>query len=376
MRRVMVILIIMSTIFTVGCWDMKDMNTRIYPYSVGLELNDINDDRNLYTVNFTYPNIKSMGKNPESNDKVFIINEKARNLFEATHKLSVRNSDKMDLKHLKVLAISEGVAENKKLLKEILDGISRDFKINKMVDLLMIEGSVEEFFQAKKDAKRQETTEGSIYSLLSNEQDSTRFIPKSVSEFNEDMDYCKSAHMPIGKISKDENIIAGAAVFKDYKLVGKLNMQENKYLSLLIDHVVDEGLDVEYEGDNLSLEVSRVKTKRELIESGDKIKIKITTKISAQIHEYIMSNGHEINSEKELEKMGKAIDKKIEYNMKKVIDKIQQELNADIIGVYKYLNRYHPKLWKKVKDDWNEIFPKIEIEFDSDVNIRRRGLTT
>lgn len=373
MKRLLLIIIILATVFTTGCWDMVEINKRVYPYSVGLDLDGKED---LYKVSFTYPNIKAAGKNPESDITTFMIETGAKNIFEAIHKLTIRNSDPIDLKHLKVLVMSEEVSKDRKRLRAIIDGMDRDYKINNQIDLLFIEDSVKKFFEVKKDSKRQETSEGSIYNLLQNQQNSTRFTPKTLSTFIEDMDYCKSAHMPIGIVSEDEIVIIGAAVFKDYNFIGKLNGNENKYLSILIGDVKNDGLEVEYKGEDLSLEVNRVKSKRRLIESDDKIKIKFSIEIRCQIHEYTMSDGEEIDSEKTLKDMGKTMEKKLNHNMNKVIEKVQKDLNTDIIGVYKYLHRYHPQVWNKVKDDWDEIFPQIEIDLDIDVNIRRRGLTT
>lgn len=355
---------------------MKEINERIYPYSVGVDFYNKEDKKNLYNVSFTYPNIDAMGKDPQSEETTFVLAQTARNIFDASHKLTIRNSQSIDMEHLKVLLICEEIGKDGKRVKQMIDGLSRGFDINKIVKLLIVEGCVEDFLQVKKESKRQETKEGSIYSLLRNLQDSTRFIPNSLSEFIEDMDYCKSSYIPIGKISKDENTIQGVGIFKDYELVGRLNKEESRYLSLLIGHVENDGLDVMYKENDLTLEIRKANTKRRFIESKDKIKIKFTTTIKAQIHQYIMSNGHEIDSKEDLNNMEKAMNKKVEYNMKKVIDKIQKDFNADILGVYQHLNRYHPKLWNKIKDDWDREFPKIEIEFESDVKIKRRGLTS
>lgn len=376
MKKLILIFLIIFTIITTGCWDMKEINRRIYPYSVGFDLNEDRASRDIYDVSITYPNIRAMGKDPTSEDTSFVISVVAKNIFDATHKLTVRNSEPIDLKHLKVLAISEEVSKDKKNLKGIIDGIDRDFKINKMVELLLAEDSAKKFLEVKRDSKRQETSEGSIYRLLRNEQESTRFTPKSLSEFIEDMDYCKSAHMPIGKVSGEEIIISGAAVFKDYNFVGKLNGNENKYLSILVGDIKNDSLEAEYNGEDLSLEVTRIKSSRKLIESKDKIRVRFSIIIRCQIHEYTMSDGKEIDSEKVFEEMGKTMEKKLEHNIKKVLDKIQKDFNTDIIGVYKHLHRFHPKIWNKVKDDWDNVFPEIEIDLDIDVNIRRRGLTT
>ena len=43
--------------------------------------------------------------------------------------------------------------------------------------------------------------------------------------------------------------------------------------------------------------------------------------------------------------------------------------------VYNYLDKYHHKLWEEIEDDWDKIYPEIEIDVVVDVKIRRRGIT-
>ena len=53
---------------------------------------------------------------------------------------------------------------------------------------------------------------------------------------------------------------------------------------------------------------------------------------------------------------------------------LQKEYKADAIGVGEYISKFHPKVWKEVSEDWDEIFSQMDIEVALTVDVRRRGL--
>lgn len=375
MKRLLVLVLILFIIFVTGCWDRIEINQRIFPYSVGLDVDeDTGDDDNL-TITFSYPNINALGKDPSSEDKAFLISGKAHNIFEATHNLSTNIQEPIDLKHLKVLAISDKLASNEIEIRQTLDGLIRDFVISKMVNLLVVRGKTKDLLEAKLESARQETTEGSLYSLLRNEQHSTRFTPKTLSKFIEDMDGQGASHMPTGFVQDEELVISGAGIFKEFKLIGYLNEIENRDVAFLNQEVVADGLDTDFDGRELSLLVTSTKSKKKLVDSGEEPKVLFSVRVECQVHEYILNTSKNIDSQKILRSMEKTMADKLKKSLKKTIRKLQGDYNADIIGVSGYLDKFHPKLWKQLKDDWETIFPHLDIDVEVDVKIRRRGLT-
>lgn len=371
------ILIIILTILATGCWDMVEINERIFPYTAGIDNNYQSvDQKDKYIISFSYPNINALGNNPSSATKVFSVSTEASNIFEATHNLSNQIQEPIDLKHLKVLSISEDVAKDPNSIRQILDGINRDFVINKMVHLMVVKGSARELFNVKVKSQRQEAIDGSIYSILRNRQNSTRFTPKTINRFIRDMDTQGASHMPVGIAGNNEVIVSGAGVFKNYKLVGYLNEMENRDVAILNGDLVQDGLDTQYEDSNLSLLIANLKSKRKIITVDEDIKVIFNVQVEGQINEFILDDNDKIDSDLIIKDMEKVLCKEMEKGLNKTIYKLQRELNADVIGILEHLYRFHPSLWEQVKDDWDSIFPQLDIKVNIDLNIRRRGLTT
>ena len=110
MKKIIVVVLIISLIFTVGCWDMEEINNIIFPYTLGIDFNDDSENdkgESLYNVSLTYPNIESMNGKTSDSESTYLLVEKGNNIFDASHKLTIRNSQPIDLKHLKVLILSD-----------------------------------------------------------------------------------------------------------------------------------------------------------------------------------------------------------------------------------------------------------------------------
>ncbi len=60
--------------------------------------------------------------------------------------------------------------------------------------------------------------------------------------------------------------------------------------------------------------------------------------------------------------------------MKETIEYVQKEYGADIFFFYNAMQRYAPDTWDKVKDDWDNVFPKVKTNIKVSVKIEQVGL--
>ena len=371
MKKILLIFLCFSMIFMTACWDMIDLEDRILPYSLAIDLST-NDSKNPLLFCFSYPNINALGKNPTQEELVYIINVNAKSLFDATNELTSREHHPIFLKHLNVLLMSEAVFTNEMHLRQILDGIQRDYLINKMLYLLITKASAQDLLEKKLESKRQETIEGLFVSLLHNEQESNKFTPIRIMEFIHDIDKRKVAVIPLAA-SVDDIEMAGGGLFKDYKFVGYIDEDMNRDVCILNDKAHTTELCLDYNKINLSLQLTHINSKKRLVKE-DELKFEYNIKIDGQIQEYILDENKKIDSSEVTEDMEKAINKFIESQLSSTVEKLQKEYNADVLGILEYLNKFHPKIYKEVEANWDSIFPHIDIDVKVNVKIRRRGL--
>lgn len=56
-----------------------------------------------------------------------------------------------------------------------------------------------------------------------------------------------------------------------------------------------------------------------------------------------------------------------------VLKKMQKEYKADVAGFGNRLRIEHPKVWKKVKKDWDQTFSETPINYDVKLTINDYG---
>lgn len=376
MKKIILIAVILSLTFTTGCWDMKEINERIFPYSVGLDIVDKKDfKKGRYEITFTYPNINALGKQAIQKDIVYLASIRGNNMFEGASNVSDRLQKPMFLRNLKVVVIPEALARDKNLIKEIIDGLSRDYIVNKVINFVVVKTTAKEFMQTVSKSKKQTEIEGLLYGLLRNEQGSTKFINSTLNSFVKEMDACGATLVPVARREGEDIIVDSNAVFKDYELIGYLNEEDNRNIGLLTNKTKDLSINTEYEGTDLALRTPRPKTKKQLIKNEKDLKIKYSIELRGQMEEFILGRDAELDNKEKVNDMEKTLEKDLKKSIEKTIKKLQKDLNTDTIGVGEYLYKFHPKIWEEIEGDFDDIFPHIDIDLDINVTIRRRGLT-
>lgn len=373
MRKTIILLIfIILTSLTTGCWDMVEIEQRLFPYSIGIDLNNGEGDK--YIVTISYPNINAIGKNATQEDRIHIVSTVASSLFEGANQLSTRLPYPFYFKHLKVLVLGHELGRDEESVREILDALNRDFIINKKVSIVSAENMAKDVLLFIPNAKRQEVIEGTLVSMLQKKDLSSRYTPQSLTSYIKDTDLGGVAIMPrIGAHGEDIKVY-GASLIKDHYHLGHIDELENRAIALMRGKSRKSVITAEYEGITISFAMTGTKMKRKLIKEDEEIKIKINLKIEGTLKEYILQRDPITDDESQLEGMEKALEKTIKKEIDNTLEKLQKEFKADAIGVGEYISKFHPKIWKEISKDWDEIFSELDIEVIVDTKIRRRGL--
>lgn len=368
MKRVIMLILIINLIFLPGCWDMIELNERAFPYTIGMDINQEGAEK--FQVTFSHPNINAIGDQAIDDELVHVITAKGDSFFDAAQNLTMELYQPLYFKHLKVIVFSRELAQNKQLLLEVLDGVQRDFITNNNATLLITD-SAYDLIEFTTESKIQQAIEGTIYSILINNQESNFFTPVTASEFVQNMDETGAAIIPLGGF-KENITIGGGAVFKDYEYMGEITPAENRAVDMLNNKMNQDQFDVEHGGFNLSLMITHAKTRRKLVDK-EKLKMKLSIELEGHIHIHVLET-HEVKDEQILGELEEMAKERVKTDVDNVINKLQKELNSDVIFISDYLRKFHPSLWEEVEDDYDSIFPHMDIETEVTFEIRRRGL--
>lgn len=366
---VLIILIISSFLLT-GCWDMVEINQRLFVSSIGIDLNP-EEGMDKYIVTFVYPNINAIGKDASDSKERFVVSTPSSSIFNAGKEFSTMVDFPFYYKHVKVLVVGEELSKDDKLMRQIIDSLNRDTKINKKVQVLLAEGRAEDVL--KEDPEGEHVTEGYIYNILKDSKSASRFSPKTLTEVIRDSDFCCITVIPKVIREGKQVKISGGAILKNYEFLAWIDAKENRALSLMRDEVKTELIDVPYKDSIISYNIIETSTDKKVVLDED-INVEINIELDGYLQGYIIGEGEDVGKHSVLEDMEKHIEKDIKKDLENTIRLLQKEYNADAIGVGEYISKFHPQEWKELKPIWKEIFQDVKFDVKVDARIKRTGL--
>lgn len=395
----MVMLLMMVMILT-GCWDAIEIEDRAIVTSLAIDKyipspsqeieeegrlpNDVSRNRFIFT--YGLPSAMFLqGKGEEANIVYQTVGE---NLFSASRIMATRLGMQVFLGHLDAIVIGESVAKDSHLFREILDAIERDSLITRRASLVIAPESAAEVLKVQQSLLP--FTGDFITKIFRNKDRSYRSGTGNIGHVLENL-YATGA-TTISRIipGKEDLKVAGAAVIKDYQLRGWLGEIETRAVEIIKGRPVDAGISIEYgktdarivsgeaaHGHDYHIIPIRLeyKTTKFHLQGEDPISIRIEVIADGGIQQFYFDPEQDLLNPELIHRVEEKASKAIQEELEGTIKKLQEEFQTDVIGVGRYISRYHPKLWKKIEKEWKETFPTIEIVVDVKMQIRRVGLS-
>lgn len=354
------ILILMLFLLS-GCWDYVGLNGLTIVTGVAV---DKDEKTNKYKLSYEIINLSDSSKNKTAVTK--IIESTGDTIFDAIRNAKKRVMNKLYFANMQIVVVSKEIAE-KDGLGSIIDWFIRDVEVRETINFAVSEEKTAKeildiscvdspitSYQIKKIIRGDNSTTSSTMDVV---------LYKIYNIFKSDS---ASLALPVFHIIKNagkETIETnGIATFKKDKLIGWLNAAETKYY-LFIDDNVDGGilplsLDNK-DTNNISLEIAENKTSKSYSYKNNKVRVTITTKTKVYLGEY--DNQPKPLDDKTIKNIQKKAEEIIEKNIKKIVQKAKDEFKTDIFGFGTIVYEDNPKLWKKIKKNWDSLFENMEI---------------
>lgn len=169
--------------------------------------------------------------------------------------------------------------------------------------------------------------------------------------------------------------VNGTAVFKQDKMVGWLNKSESRGLLWIKGEVKQATLSFPIPGDKDESAVTVItKSKCWLKPVIKDEQIIMTANIKADSYLVEVEGKIDPGKTDELKKLETMQRAAIESEIRSALNKAQKEYNSDIFGFGDVVHRSYPELWKQLKEQWDEIFPTLEVQINVESNIRHTSL--
>lgn len=298
------------------------------------------------------------------------------NLQQALLNMAAVSEKDIVLGQIKDILVGEEVARQGQL-SHTLDLLTRDPRFPLIAQVVVCEGKAEEILKLKPPANPRigvflESTLQATQQkgLIPKTNINDYYIRLSAEGWDPYLPYVvKGIEMPKH---------VGTALFKDEKLVGRLNQDDSVIMAFLTgESIAARG---SYE--------DPVNPKQEFSVMYDDEKVKVRTTIENgipvfNIHLKILAELTDIEPEtknllkaKNIKLYEEALAKQVSRQAQKVIAKLQK-LQTDPIGLGAYLKMEHWDYWQSITDKhWKEVYPKAKIKVHTTVQINRFGATT
>lgn len=406
MRRAILTVICILTVLLTGCWDAVDIEERAYVIGVAIDEyppipeghesenkdpdskqerilerdTEVDTGKPIYAMTIqlpviklgTLPNAQGGGSAEQGTPKTWEITQAGNSFMEMNRTIATRVNLKPYYEHLQVIVISDKVA--KKGLKNVLDFFIRDHEMRSRTKVFIIEG------EAKKvlDIVPRIEDYSSIYlaKMVSNAKVSAKMIHwtdlgKAVQSIYSEQDFA----LPRIKISVDEVMNKGAAIFKGDKMIGWIDgsdVEAGKMMRNLTKGGILTARMPGHKDSIMTLEIAKAKSKVTPLIQGNTVTFKIDLDIKGNYVENVNCTFEKEIDQDFVEEACKTFEESMQSQCKQTIEKVQN-MGADIFLFGTILETQKPSYWEKVKDKWHDVFPHVKTEVNVKVSINQIG---
>lgn len=397
------LLIIISILFT-GCWDKVEFEEQGYVGAIGID----NGPRNSIRVTFQIVKTTSQagpsatGSTMGSSDKAAseIISINSPDFFSARDLVGIAITRKITLSHSRILIVGEEFAKSNKFYPT-LEASLRDEEMRRSMGLMVTRETAEEFINNNKMLLESSPTK--FYQLMTQRWKQIGYAPprSNINRFVQRIEHGESIflanygtaktftikggkndvdYLPgeIGMNAKTSTEIIGSAVFKNGKMVGRLNGDETRLVSLLrstpefqsILYSQVDPLDPKY---MIGMRLKKDKKTRIKIDTSKDVPlIDVTVPITIEV----LSIPSFLNYPEDTEKqtiLKKAIENELETSSLSLMEKTQKEFKGDPF-LWEIEARKNFSTYNDYKNySWSSKYPEANVKIQYRVTIRGFG---
>ncbi|NSL52491.1 Ger(x)C family spore germination protein [Calidifontibacillus erzurumensis] len=364
------------TLLLSGCWDRVEVNDLGLVLAVGLDKAENGEIEVAIQLAIPSRMGGGQGGGQIEGDPTTVEKMTGRSVFDALSKLQASISRRIFWGHNRVIFIGEELA--KEGIQKHLDYFSRDPDPRIRANVFVSEGKATDILKVIPDFDK---SSAEVARELANFQVGMNVTLKDLLEMlTSDVN---TAALPLIEVDKAEQgkgglRVNGTAIFKRDKMVGKIGPELTRGLLWIRDEIRLAAVLVEpedTEGGQVVFNLLRSHT--ELIPKIDKNgNLKMTLKVTTE--DDVVENETKLNllNAKLVNKLQKQLENRIKERIQDTLEEVQKNLKVDVFGFGQAFYRAYPKQWANLKENWDEVFPEVEVDIDVKAYIKRTGVST
>jgi spore germination protein len=390
MRKLRIVPLLICCLLMSGCWDKIEIDRRVFISTIGIdggkdlkkeqEKREVKEGESFgereiekLKVTFAFPDISKYSAEKKQIPESKFIKVDSYSMEDALEKATGKSSRSIDIGHIRLLLLGSDVLNYPETVKELIDYLNRQPKINRTMYVIVAEGRVEDFLNA--DLLMENNFENYFTGLMLNSRNNASILPITLNEFLILLSQNGNAIVPSIKLDKEkrELRLSGVALIKDYSLKGFLSPSETANLEMLRGKL-KSGKKVIYKDEHpIDFEIDGITRKVTFDDRNERLNFNININMEGKIKGYYI--GKDLLAKNELSNIETMFSKATSEECEKVVRLLQREFGTDPIGLREYVEKFQPQVWKRIEKNWEEAFKSAEVRVNVDTEIRRIGVT-
>jgi spore germination protein KC len=381
-KPILSIVLIISLTFS-GCWDGRELSYMLIVSGIAIDKGEHDNIR--LTLLAPLPKVKgsteSIGGSEASNE-VFIVSEEGEDIIDAYRKISIKLSRQIFLSQTQVILVGEALASEG--ISDTLDFFTRHPETPMKIFILFTKGTASDLLKVKSklEVDSLEEIKKLKYLNLGKKLQLKDFIYMITEEGIQ-----PTAPLVQGISSEKEQTssgstvmsITGAAVFKEDKLIGWMNMKEYRGVMWIHNRIKTGGITVEIPeekgGGTVSGQIVDANTKVVPVINGDDLEIKVNIFTQANISQ--SASKLDLSDRKIIHYVEGLFSEDIKKLVEASVNSVKDQFSSDVFGFGIVVHGKYPKQWdKSYKKNWDDNFYKLKISISSTVKINETGYDT
>ncbi|MDP1442395.1 Ger(x)C family spore germination protein [Priestia megaterium] len=392
-KGVFLLLILTITLFLTSCWSKKELTDLAIVAAMGLD--KTKDGRYHITLQIINPGnvaggMQGGGGGTQS-PPITIYSASGNNIVEASRRASSRISRRLYYAHTNLVVVGEKLAKEEGL-DTLIDGLDRDPEFRNTSTIVIANHSTAadlvktltpvDKIPANKILKTLEFTQRK---WGENVKTSLQDVMTSIESPGKGT--VVSGFRLVGnpqQAQKLDNLqesapaatlrASGIAVLKQGKLVDWLYGKPARGTVWILDKIQGTDINIDWAGkkDAIAYQTVRQKTSVSAQVKNGKPHISVHTRVEGDIGDIEVPV--DITNPKVITEIEQFVSKEIKKELVTAVERAQKN-KTDILGFGEVIHRSRPKQFKRLKQEWNDVyFPKLNVDITVEAYIRRAGL--
>ncbi|WP_241236172.1 Ger(x)C family spore germination protein [Brevibacillus marinus] len=380
-RKSVVVLFTLSihALLLSGCWDRTEVNDLAIITAAGLDLTE-NDQLELSVKMYltTPSSPQQMGQSGPSGGGAglsVVRSAVGLTMADAVSKLQQVITRKIFWGQAEVFIFGERLAEAG--LVEPMDFLTRHPAPRERANVFVSKGST-----AKEVLELNPPIERSVADALREMAKAQTGLNITMKELAQMMaGRAKAAVLPLLEINPKQGdqeafpFINGTAVLKNGKMIAHMDYNVTRGIMWLRNEIKGGTITISPQSGNGLISLLVLRSHTELVPHIHGDDWSMTVRIEATDDIIENTTDLDLSNPKHIERLQAELEADINRRVKKALNQAQKELNADIFQFADAFYRKYPKEWAQNKDRWDDIFPAVRVSLQTDLRVRKPGLT-